>query len=162
MALFAPRQSQSSNFKQTAANKDIGIGTHHPAEKPTPPIAEPSETDSKGPSAQIGSFVALASLTRSLQASRSGEREFCARESRGSPLVGEVRLGGKGCAFSTSVRQVAAFTLKRTPIKNSCSKDTVKIEHAIDVKELNRYSAAAAAVQRSPSAHHKFCVFDYM
>ena len=168
MALFAPRRSQSSNSKQTAANKGIGIGTHHPADTPNHHFAEPAESDSKGAAAQIGSFAALASLTRSLQASRSRERELCARESRGAPLGGEVRRGGKGGASSASVRQVAAFTLKRTPVKierlepSSGSKDFVKIENAINIKELNKHSAAAAAAQRSPSAHHNSCVFDYM
>ena len=161
MALFAVHRSQAPNSKQTAANKGIGIGTNHCADNPNHQFSEPAESDFKGPSAQIGSFAALASLTQSLQASRSREREFCARESRGAPLGGEVRRGGKGGASSASVRQVAAFTLKRTPVKKSGSKDYVKIENAINIKELNKHSAATLA-QRSLSAHHNSCVFDYM
>lgn len=164
MALFASRRSQASNSKRTVSNKGIGIGTPHIAGKPNSHLSEPAASDSKGPSATIGSFAALARLTQSLQASRSLEREFFARESRGAhQLGGEVLRGGKGGATSALVRQVAAFTLKRTPVKKSVSKDSVKNENASNLNELNKHSAAAAtkSAQRSP-AHHNSCVFDYM
>lgn len=157
MALFASHGSRPAIAKQPAVpNRLASINS-----QPKLPKPEPVESGANASATQAGSFAALASLTRSLQASRTRERELCARESRGVPFGGEARRGAKGGASSASVRQVAAFTLKRTPVKNREPKDAHNNEDALDSKDF-KPPVAATNARTSLSALNTSCVFDYM